>query len=129
MEPEELVTDIFIPLPDENTYSIYYKYAVRKALDLAMIGVAVNVTTDEENVVTHARIALGAVAAVPKRALEAEAMIQGKKLTEERILQAAEAASQKDCSPITDLRATADYRRRMVFIHVRNALRKVVETK
>ena len=56
-------------------------------------------------------------------------MIQGKKLTEERILQAAEAASQKDCSPITDLRATADYRRRMVFIHVRNALRKVVETK
>ena len=129
LEPEELVTDIFIPLPDENTYSIYYKYAVRKALDLAMIGVAVNVTTDEENVVTHARIALGAVAAVPNRALEAEAMIQGKKLTEERILQAAEAASQKDCSPITDLRATADYRRRMVFIHVRNALRKVVETK
>lgn len=127
LEPEELVTDIFIPLPDERAFSLYDKYAVRKALDLAMIGAAVNVTVDSDKVVQRARIALGAVAAVPKRALEAEALIQGKKLTEELILEAAAAASQRDCSPISDLRASADYRRRMVFVHVRDALRKVVE--
>ena len=92
-----------------------------------MIGAAVNVTVDSDKVVQRARIALGAVAAVPKRALEAEALIQGKKLTEELILEAAAAASQRDCSPISDLRASADYRRRMVFVHVRDALRKVVE--
>lgn len=127
LEPNELVTEIFIPLPKENAYSIYYKYAIRKALDLAMIGVAVNVETDAENIVEKAKIALGAVAVTPKYAQKAEAMILGQKLTDELILKAAETASQEDCAPISDIRATADYRRRMVFVHVRDALRKVVE--
>ena len=46
---------------------------------------------------------------------------------EELIEEAAQVASQEDCSPISDIRATADYRRRMVYVHVRNALRKAVE--
>ena len=125
--PEELVTEIFIPLPDKKAYSIYYKYAIRKALDLAMIGAAANVTLNDAQEVQNAKIALGAVAITPKRAHKAEELILGKKLTEELIEEAAQVASQEDCSPISDIRATADYRRRMVYVHVRNALRKAVE--
>lgn len=127
LRPDELVTELFIPLPDDKAYSVYYKYAIRKALDLAMIGVAANVTLDDEKVVRDAAIALGAVAITPKRAPKAEAMIKGQKLTEELILQAAEVASKEDCAPISDIRATADYRRRMVYVHVRDALREAVE--
>lgn len=127
LEPDELVTEIFIPLPDEDACSVYYKYAIRKALDLAMIGVAANVTVDENNIVKKARIALGAVAVTPKRAEKAEQLILGQELTEELIQKAAKAASQEDCAPISDIRATAGYRRQMVYVHVRDALRKVVE--
>lgn len=126
LKPEELVTEIFIPLPDREAYSIYTKYAIRKALDLAMIGVAVNVTLDADKVVRDAKIGLGAVAITPKRAPKAEALLLGQKLTEELIGQASETASREDCAPISDIRATADYRRRMVYVHVRDALRKAV---
>ena len=114
-------------MPDKKAYSIYYKYAIRKALDLAMIGAAANVTLNDAQEVQNAKIALGAVAITPKRAHKAEELILGKKLTEELIEEAAQVASQEDCSPISDIRATADYRRRMVYVHVRNALRKAVE--
>lgn len=126
LEPDELVTEIFIPLPDENASSVYYKYAIRKALDLAMIGVASNITVDEDMVVQKAKIALGAVAVIPKRAEKTEAMILGQKLTDDLILKAAKTAGEEDCAPISDIRATAEYRRKMVTVHVRDALRKVV---
>lgn len=127
LEPDELVTEIFIPLPKEGAVSVYYKYAIRKALDLAMVGVAVNVSVDQEMVVQDARIALGAVAIVPKRAEHAENLILGQKLTEKLICQAAQIAAAEDCRPISDIRATAEYRRKMVAVHVRYGLRKVVE--
>lgn len=127
LRSDELITEIFIPLPDAKAHSIYYKYAVRKALDLAMVGVASCVTVDGDDVVQSAKIALGAVAVIPKRAENAEKLIAGKKLTEELIEEAARVASQDDCAPISDIRATAEYRRKMVYVHVRDALRKAVE--
>ncbi len=126
LKSNELITEIHIPLPEAGAHSIYYKYAIRKALDLAMVGVASCVSTDDNNVVTAAKIALGAVAVVPKRAENAEKHIIGKELTEELIAEAATIASQEDCAPISDIRATAEYRRKMVYVHVRDALRKAV---
>lgn len=122
LEPDELLTEIIIPRPAEGSFSVYYKYALRKALDLAMVGVAANVLL-EKGVVKDAKIALGAVAVVPKRARSAEKSLIGKELTEDVILEAARIASEEDCRPITDIRATAEYRREMVRIYVRNALR------
>ena len=127
LKPEELITEIFLPEPKAGAFSLYYKYAIRKALDLAMIGVAVNVKTDAENKVEDVRIALGAVAVTPKLAEKAQNYLQGQVLDEEHILQAAKIASEEDCLPISDIRATAEYRRRMVNVHVRDALRKAVE--
>lgn len=126
---EELLTEIILPLPPKDAYSVYYKYAIRKALDLAMVGVAACVQVDNGKVVTDAKLALGAVAPIPKRAVKAEAMILGKELTEDLILAAAKTASQEDCTPISDIRATEEYRREMVRVHMRDALRKAVEGK
>lgn len=94
-----------------------------------MIGVAAYVVTDDHKVVTDAKLALGAVATTPKRAWKAEKMILGNELTDDLILTAAKTASMEDCSPISDIRATAEYRQEMVRVHVRDALRKAAEGK
>ena len=87
-----------------------------------MVGVGSNVLL-EDGAVKDARLALGAVAIVPKRAFHAEEAILGRQLTPELIEQAARIASQDDCRPISDIRATADYRREMVRLLVRDALK------
>lgn len=122
VQPNEIVTKITIPAPAAGSRSIYYAHTIRRALDLAMVGSAANVTL-ENGVCSDIRIALGAVAATPRRAYHAEELLKGKALTDELIEEAAVCASLQDCAPITDMRATAEYRRELVKVLTRRALR------
>ena len=122
LKKNEIVTDIFVPEPQEGAVMAYYKNPCRKALDLAIAGVATYVVMDGE-VCREARIAMSAVAVVPKRAPEAEAMLKGQVLSAELIEKAAEHASLHECSPISDIRASAEYRRELVRLSVRDGLR------
>ena len=121
LKKNEIVTDIFVPEPDPKAVMAYYKNPCRKALDLAIAGVATYVVMDGD-VCRDARIAMSAVAVVPKRAFEAEAMLKGQVLTEELINAAAEHAALHECSPISDIRASADYRRELVRLSVRDGV-------
>lgn len=122
VKPDELVTQISIPAPASGSHSMYYAHTIRRALDLAMVGSAVNVAL-ENGVCSDIRIALGAVAATPRRAYHAEELLKGRTLTDELIEEAAVCASLHDCAPITDMRATEEYRRELVKVLTRNALR------
>lgn len=121
LKKNEIVTDIFVPEPDPKAVMAYYKNSCRKALDLAIAGVATYVVMDGD-VCRDARIAMSAVAVVPKRAFEAEAMLKGQVLTDELINAAAEHAALHECSPISDIRASADYRRELVRLSVRDGV-------
>ena len=121
LKKNEIVTDIFVPEPDPKAVMAYYKNPCRKALDLAIAGVATYVVMDG-GVCRDARIAMSAVAVVPKRAFEAEAMLKGQVLTDELINAAAEHAALHECSPISDIRASADYRRELVRLSVRDGV-------
>lgn len=121
LKKNEIVTDIFVPEPDKDAVMVYYKNPCRKALDLAIAGVSTYVVMDG-HVCKDVRIALSAVAVVPKRCPEAEAMLKGKVLTEELINEAAVHASLHECSPISDIRASADYRRELVRLSVRDGI-------
>lgn len=121
VQPNELMVAIMIPKKAKNAKDKYCKYTIRKALDLAMVGVGVNLTM-EADVCKDVKIALGAVAVTPKYAEKAQEMILGKKMTPDLIKEAARLAGQEDCRPITDIRATADYRREMVRILTRDIL-------
>lgn len=121
LKKNEIITDIFVPEPDPKAVMAYYKNPCRKALDLAIAGVATYVVMDGD-VCRDARIAMSAVAVVPKRAFEAEAMLKGQVLTEELINAAAEHAALHECSPISDIRASADYRRELVRLSVRDGV-------
>lgn len=126
LEPNELVTEVIVPAPKKNSGCHYISYTLRKALDLAMVGSAVQIEMEGE-VCKDIRIALGAVAPTPKRAPAAESVLRGKVLTEELVREAAEKAASEDCSPITDMRATQEYRREIVKIITRDAILKAAE--
>ena len=98
----------------------YERLDVRRAMDIAIVGVALAVRREGTRV-TEARLALGAVAPTPLRVPEAEAALVGGGLTPRAIERAAELAMAA-ARPIGDVRATAAYRRDMVGALVRRAV-------
>ena len=89
-------------------------------MDIAVVGIAVVLTLDG-GTVTRARVALGAVAPTPIRAPKAEAALEGKPATAETFARAAEIAT-TECSPISDVRASADFRRHLVKVMTQRLL-------
>jgi carbon-monoxide dehydrogenase medium subunit len=120
---DEILTEIIIP-DNAFTGSTYIKFGLRRSGALAVVGVAVAVEM-EDNICKDARIALGAVAPIPMRAKKAEAMIKGKAVTEELLEQVGVCAS-TECKPISDIRGSEEYRRDMVRVFTKRALRKAI---
>ena len=109
----ELLTHLKIPLTRNRQGSLYYKLSTRKAMDLAFVGVAVLLELEGDDQISKARIALGAVAPTPIRIPSAEKLLEGRVISLEVARESAELAAQS-CKPISDLRASASYRREMV---------------
>jgi carbon-monoxide dehydrogenase medium subunit len=122
LQPGELVTGLKLPAPPAGQRSFYRKLAVRKAMDLAMVGIAVTLVPGAGGA-AHVRIALGAVAPTCFRAADAEAAVErGGAGAIDEAARLAEAA----CSPIDDQRASAAYRREMVRVLTARALRELL---
>jgi carbon-monoxide dehydrogenase medium subunit len=113
LDDGEILTRLKIPLTPHRQGSLYYKLSTRKAMDLAFVGVAVLLELGGNDEITKARIALGAVAPTPIRVPSAEALLGGTKLGPEPAREAAELAA-RSCEPISDHRASAEYRKEMV---------------
>ena len=125
MAPDEILIDIAFDAPDaEATRSMYVKMALRRAQAISLVNAAVTVTFDGDRRITAARVALGAVAPTIIRCPDAENALVGAMLTDEVIRQAARLAQQA-ARPIDDVRASADYRRRLVAVSVGRALRGI----
>ncbi len=107
--PDELITRISWRRLPETSASRFYKLARRKGDAITVTGVAVTLSVADGKC-TKARIALGAVAPTVFRAKEAEALLEGQALTP-ALIDAAAVAAVAACSPIDDIRASADYRR------------------
>lgn len=123
LENDELITEFVIP-EGSFTGSTYIKFGLRASGALAVVGVAASVQM-EGDVIKDARIVLGAVSPVPVRAKEAENFLKGKKASEELFAEAGVIAS-GECRPISDIRASAEYRKDMVRVFTRRALLKAV---
>lgn len=126
LQPGEIVTGIVFPPLAENEAAAYIKHAVRKAMDLAIIGVAVKIKV-EDGICKDAKIALGAVATTPIRAPKAEEALIGTALTEEDIVKASEEAMNA-CSPISDIRASKEYRKDMIRVFTKRAIKQAMES-
>ncbi len=118
----EIMTRFRLPSPASGSH--YIKHKIREVMDLAFIGVAAAVDMDN-GTITGARIGLAAVAPTPIRATEAEELLAGKSLTDAILAEAGEAAAAA-CSPISDLRCSAEHRREMVDVLTRRTVREAV---
>lgn len=106
----EFIEAVTIPYPAANTVFRAYKISKRSDQDISAVLGAFMLERDSEGRITTARIAYGGMAAIPKRALAAEAALIGN-LWNEETLEAARQAIAQDFKPLTDMRATDWYRR------------------
>ena len=117
-----LLTEIEVPYPAPGSRGVYLKHAVRGAMDIAMVGVAVLISPDAaKSKLADVRIGLGAVAPVPLRAAKTEALLRGNALSG-ALLKEAAAMAASESSPISDQRSSAEYRRWIVEALTRRGL-------
>jgi len=127
LAPGDLLVEIQVPLPAPNTKGVYLKHGQRGTIDLAMVGVAVVIAFEPDGLTcSNVKIALGAVAPTPIRARSAEDVLKGKKLDETLIDGSAKAAV-RETRCVSDVRATAEYRREMVEVFTRRAIRSLMD--
>ncbi len=117
----EMVTEVLVPKPS-GTFGGSFVKAGRVANDLAMVNVAVLIELDSDGITcSDARIVLRAVGPTAIRIKSGEKMLVGKEIPDLPFEAVADLAM-NSCRPISDLRATTEYRKRMVYILTKRAI-------
>lgn len=124
MTPDEMLIEIIFPAMQKNQRGTFIKLALRNAQAISIVNIAVIITFDKEEVVQRASITLGAVAPTIIHAAEAEDFLRGKILDEATIQKASEYIASATM-PITDLRASASYRKSMAQVIGKRALQEI----
>lgn len=123
----EILTEIQIPIPPPNTSGLYLKFSPRKAMDLAVVGVAIMITLNPSNsVCTEVKIALGAVAPTPIRAKEAEKILRGRKIEKDLVREVSNLAAEES-KPISDIRGSGWYRKEIIKVLVERGITQALE--
>ncbi|MDR3342035.1 MAG: xanthine dehydrogenase FAD-binding subunit XdhB [Treponema sp.] len=125
---DELLTAIRIPQECyEHCYGHYIKYAMRNAMDIAILGCSVNVRiTQDKKRIERMRIAYGVAGPVPMRSSSAEAAVKGQRICEKTIDLAGKAALH-DMHPRSSWRASKELRLHLIEELAKRALRRSIE--
>ena len=108
-QPGEFVESVFVPALPEGAQFACYKISKRRDEDISSLCGAFRVELNPDGTVQKAVIAYGGMAATPKRAEAVEAALIGKPWNSASV-EAAAAAYPTDYQPLTDMRASAEYR-------------------
>jgi CO/xanthine dehydrogenase FAD-binding subunit len=122
--PDELLTAVDVPEPAESTGSSYVRLEYRRQMEIAVVG-ATAVVSLADGAIADARVAITALAPTIHRVTEAEQALNGTDGGAGAVAAAAEAAAAA-ASPISDVRASADYRRAMATVIARRAIEAAV---
>jgi xanthine dehydrogenase small subunit len=106
---DELLAWIKVPLPTSTEKLKVYKISKRQDDDISAVCLALNLQT-QNGLITQARVGAGGVAATPVRAFQTEAALEGQPWARASLAQAATVLA-REFAPISDMRASADYRR------------------
>jgi carbon-monoxide dehydrogenase medium subunit len=121
---DELITQIIVP-PQAGRRSVYLKVTTRSADDWPALGVAVSLQGDGK-VIREARVAVSAATEKPVRLAEAENVLRGATLSDALLSRAGDAAAD-EVETIDDVRGSADYKRQLVRVYVRRAIKQALE--
>jgi CO/xanthine dehydrogenase FAD-binding subunit len=122
---EEILTRVTFQKPKDPSRSAYIKLGLRNASAISVVSIAVLLQMEGE-VCRRARVALGSVAPTPMRAYGVEKTLEGKEI-DERITQTCAELIRGEISPISDIRASAEYRRWTASVLFRRAIRAAME--
>jgi carbon-monoxide dehydrogenase medium subunit len=117
---DEIVVAVNLPPRPAHSGDAYLRFIPRTEMDIAVVGVGVSLTLDDAGLCTHARVALGAVAATPILVPDAAAALIGTTVGEDALARMAAAASAA-CRPIDDKRGTKVYRIKVAGVMARRA--------
>ena len=120
---DELITQVSWTHPSPRTANGFYKLARRRGDAITVVGVAVTLSASDGKC-DHARVALSAVSPCVIRATKAEHILQGQVPTAE-LIEAAAIQAAAQCSPIDDVRASAQYRRHAVHVLTRRLVSQI----
>lgn len=123
LSAEEILTGIFLEPPLLKAEAIFLKKG-RVRFDLAVASVALLLVMDREKC-SMARIAAGSAAPVPLRLHKVEALLEGFPISK-KLAAAAQKLAAESVFPITDIRATEEYRRQIVGLYVKRGLEKLL---
>jgi carbon-monoxide dehydrogenase medium subunit len=124
LKPGEVITSFRLPEMPSRSGAVYLKLGRREGMDLALVAVAVFLNfAGGKGQPEEVRVALASVAPIPIRARKAEEELLSGPLTEDRVRRAALAAV-SDSSPLSDMRASAAYRKEMIRVLTCRAIEK-----
>lgn len=123
LKKDELVREILFPKPTTSTKMAYSKFGMRNAMAISVVSASVLIEM-EKGRVKKARVGLGAVAPTPIRTYGIEEMLMDQRITEELIEKCGEKV-QEEIRPITDIRASLEYRKSLTSVMLRRLLRQV----
>jgi len=116
----EIVTSFVLPRRPPRSGDAYLRFTPRTEMDIAVVGVGVNITLDERGVCCAARVGLGAVAERALLVPEAAAALVGTEVDDAALARLAAAASAA-CRPIDDKRGTKAFRIKVAGVLARRA--------
>ena len=116
----EVLTSVFVPIPPAGSGASFQHLSARGKVDISAVCVGAMLSMKGKSCQT-ARIVLGAVAPVPMRALKAEKVVEGNSISKV-LLERAGVEASKECKPISDVRASAEYRKILVGVLTARAI-------
>ena len=125
LKPDQLLTQIILPLPHERTYGSWIKIGKRKAVVIATITLALVVKMAEDNkTIKEVRTCLGSVAPTPIEIKEIRKKMVGKRFNQLDFDQLGQIVEDK-ITPIDDIRGTREYRKDVAKEIMINALEEI----
>jgi len=125
LEEDEIMTRITFPKPKDPSAGSHIKFGLRNAMAISVASIAVMLEREGKRC-RKARVALGAVAPKPIRACLVEKRLEGKELDRE-VIEASAAAIQEEISPISDIRASAQYRRLVTSVLLKRSIEEALK--
>ena len=123
LQADEILKEIFVPEVPGRRGATYLKLGRRKAMEIAIVGIGVAIHLNgSDQVVSECRIAMGSVAPTPMRARRGEEILRNQEVRDELIEEVAVVAAE-EASPISDVRASREYRLDMIRVLCRRAAR------
>jgi CO/xanthine dehydrogenase FAD-binding subunit len=122
---DEILVRVRVPLPGAGLRTGFEKMRQRNSIDFPLLNVAVAAALAKDGSVTAMRLVVSALGSRPRVVSGLDRIAEGRRLDDEVIEAVAERAHQQ-CHPLTNITTDPDWRRAMVPVHVRRALRGLV---